>query len=129
MQEVHNERSRIAANIFVFFSIIPEMIIAAIPTKYVDVATQAEPPKIAPAIIAINGVLAPQGINVVVIIVIFLSRSFSIVLDAIIPGTPQPVPIRIGINDLPERPNLRNTLSNTNAYAPYNRKIQGMQAR
>ena len=101
------------ANIFVFFSIIPE--IAAIPMKYADVATQAEPPKIAPAIIAINGVLAPQGINVVVIIVIFLSRSFSIVLDAIIPGTPQPVPIRIGINDLPERPNLRNTLSNTNA--------------
>ena len=28
------------ANIFVFFSIIPEMIIAAIPMKYADVATK-----------------------------------------------------------------------------------------
>ena len=89
--------------------------IAAIPTKYADVATQAEPPKIAPAIIPMNGTLAPQGINVVVIIVIRRSRSFSIVLEAIIPGTPQPVPISIGMNDLPERPNLRNIRSSTNA--------------
>ena len=85
------------------------------PTKYADVATQAEPPKIAPAIIAMNGTLAPQGIKVVVIIVIRRSRSFSIVLEAIIPGTPQPVPISIGMNDLPERPNLRNIRSSTNA--------------
>ena len=89
--------------------------IAAMPTKYADVATQAEPPKIAPAIIAMNGTLAPQGIKVVVIIVIRRSRSFSIVLEAIIPGTPQPVPISIGMNDLPERPNLRNIRSRTNA--------------
>lgn len=89
--------------------------IAAMPTKYADVATQAEPPKIAPAIIAMNGTLAPQGIKVVVIIVIRRSRSFSIVLEAIIPGTPQPVPISIGMNDLPERPNLRNIRSSTNA--------------
>ena len=89
--------------------------IAAIPTKYAEVATQAEPPKIAPAIIAMNGTLAPQGIKVVVIIVIRRSRSFSIVLEAIIPGTPQPVPISIGMNDLPERPNLRNIRSSTNA--------------
>ena len=40
--------------------------------------------------------------NVVVMTVIRLSRSFSIVLEAIIPGMPQPVPIRIGINDFPE---------------------------
>ena len=103
------------ANILVFFSIIPETMIAAIPTKYAEVAIQAEPWKIAPAIIAINGTFAPQGIKVVVIMVIFLSRSFSMVLDAIIPGTPQPVPINIGIKDLPERPNFLNTLSKTNA--------------
>ena len=94
---------------------IPEMMIAAIPMKYAPVATQAEPPKIAPAIIAMNGVLAPQGINVVVMTVIRLSRSFSIVLEAMIPGIPQPVPIRIGINDFPERPNFLKILSITNA--------------
>ena len=54
-----------------------------------------------------NGVLAPQGINVVVIIVILtVSCRFSIVREAMIPGTPQPVPISIGIKDFPERPNL-----------------------
>lgn len=88
---------------------------ASIPMKYADVATHAEPPKIAPAIIAINGTFAPHGIKVVVIMVIRRSRSFSIVLDAIIPGIPQPVPISIGINDLPDRPNLRNTRSSTKA--------------
>ena len=62
-----------------------------------------------------TGSFAPQGINVVVIIVIFLSLSFSIVLDAIIPGTPQPLPISIGINDLPERPNFLKILSMMNA--------------
>ena len=60
-------------------------------------------------------VLAPQGINVVVIIVIRRSLSFSIVREAMIPGTPQPVPIRIGINDFPERPNLLKILSMINA--------------
>ena len=40
------------------------------PTKYAEVATHAEPPKIAPAIIAMNGTFAPQGIKVVVMIVI-----------------------------------------------------------
>ena len=84
----------------------PEIMIAAIPMKYADVETIAEPPKIAPAIIAINGTLAPHGMNVVVIIVIRRSRSFSIVRDAITPGIPQPVPISIGMNDLPERPNF-----------------------
>ena len=94
---------------------MPETIIAAIPIKYALVATQAEPPNIAPAIIAINGTFAPQGMNVVVIIVILRSRSFSMVREAIIPGIPQPVPISIGINDLPERPNLRNMRSSTKA--------------
>ena len=91
------------------------MMIAAIPIKYALGATHHAPPKIAPAIIAINGSFAPQGINVVVIIVILRSRSFSIVLDAIMPGTPQPVPISTGIKDLPESPNLRKIRSSTNA--------------
>ena len=64
---------------------------------------------------AMKGTLAPHGMKLVVIIVIRLSRSFSIVLLAIIPGTLQPVPISIGINDLPERPNFLNILSSTKA--------------
>ena len=103
------------ANLFVFFSMIPEMMIAAIPTKYALVATHALPPKIAPAIIPMNGTFAPQGIKVVVIIVIRRSRSFSIVRDAMIPGIPHPVPINIGMKDLPERPNLRKIRSSTKA--------------
>ena len=47
----------------------------------------------------------------VVIIVILLSLSFSIVRDAWIPGTAHPVEIIAGIKDLPDRPNLRNSLS------------------
>lgn len=82
---------------FVFLRIIPEIIIAAIPTKYADVATHAAPWKSAPEISAIIGILALQGIKVVTIIVILLSFSFSMVLVDMIPGTPQPVPIRIGI--------------------------------
>ena len=103
------------ANILVFFNMIPEIMIAAIPTKYEDVATHAEPPKIAPAIMPMKGTFAPQGIKVVVIMVIRRSRSFSMVLDAMIPGTPQPVPTNIGMKDLPERPNLRKIRSSTNA--------------
>ena len=103
------------ANGFVFFSMMPEMMMAAMPMKYAEVATHALPPKIAPAIMAINGTFAPQGINVVVMMVMRLSRSFSMVREAMIPGTPQPVPMSMGINDLPLRPNLRNTRSSTNA--------------
>ena len=61
------------------------------------------------------GSFAPHGINVVVITVILLSLSFSIVRDAIMPGTPQPLPISIGINDLPDSPNLRKIRSIINA--------------
>ena len=103
------------ANIFVFFKIIPEQMIAAIPTKYALGATHEAPSNNAPAMSAMIGSFAPHGINVVVIIVILRSRSFSIVRDAITPGTPQPVPINIGINDFPERPNLRKILSMINA--------------
>ena len=91
------------------------MTIAAIPIKYAEVATQADPPKIAPAIMAIKGTFAPHGMNVVVMMVIRRSLSFSMVRLAMIPGTPHPVPTSIGIKDFPERPNLRNTRSNTNA--------------
>ena len=94
---------------------IPEIMIAAIPTKYADHETQPSFPKNAPAMSAIIGSLAPHGMNVVVIIVILRSLSFSIVRDAITPGTPHPVPISIGINDFPERPNLRKILSIMNA--------------
>ena len=71
--------------------------------------------KNAPAIMAMIGSFAPQGTNVVVIIVILRSRSFSIVREAITPGTPHPEPINIGMKDFPERPNLRKILSMMNA--------------
>ena len=94
---------------------MPEMMIAAMPMKYAEVETHALPPNRAPAIIAMNGTFAPQGIKVVVMIVIRRSRSFSIVREAITPGIPQPVPINIGMKDLPERPNLRKIRSRTKA--------------
>ena len=80
---------------------------AAIPTKKALRETHQALPKNAPAIRAIIGSFAPHGIKVVVIMVIFLSLSCSIVLEAMTPGTPQPVPISIGIKDFPESPNLR----------------------
>ena len=89
--------------------------IAAIPTKYALHATQPALSKNAPAISAMIGSLAPQGINVVVMIVIRRSRSFSIVREAITPGTPHPEPISIGMKDFPERPNLRKIRSMINA--------------
>ena len=101
--------------IFVFLSIMPETIIAAMPIKYALGATHHAPPKSAVVIIEITGSFAPQGMKVVVIIVMRRSRSFSIVREAMMPGTPQPVPISIGINDLPESPNLRKILSITKA--------------
>ena len=103
------------ANILVFLSRMPEMTMAAMPIKYAEVATHALPPKIAPAIMEMNGTFAPQGMNVVVMIVMRRSRSFSMVRDAMTPGTPQPTPMSIGMKLLPERPNLRNTRSRTNA--------------
>ena len=103
------------AKSFVFFKMIPEQMIAAIPTKYALGATQEAPLNRAPAISAMIGSFAPQGIKVVVMIVILRSLSFSIVREAMIPGTPQPVPISIGMKDLPERPNLRKIRSMINA--------------
>ncbi len=93
------------ANALSFLRIIPERIIDPIPIKYALAAIHGDPPKMAPAISPIIGSFAPQGINVVVMTVSFLSLSFSIVREAIIPGTPHPVATRQGINDLPDNPN------------------------
>ena len=53
------------------------------------------------------GILAPQGMKPVVIMVIFRSRSCSMVREAMMPGTPQPVATSMGIKLLPERPKRR----------------------
>ena len=90
-----------------FFMMMPEMTTAAMPMKKADTATRAEPPNIAPAKRPIMGILAPQGMNPVVMMVIFLSRSCSMVREAMMPGTPQPVAMSIGIKDLPLRPKRR----------------------
>ena len=94
---------------------MPEQMIAAMPMKYAEVDTHALPPNSAPAIIAMNGTFAPQGMKVVVMIVMRRSRSFSMVREAMTPGTPQPTPMSMGMKLLPERPNLRNTRSRTKA--------------
>ena len=78
-------------------------------------ATRAEPPKMAPATMEMKGIFALQGMKVVVMMVIRRSRSFSMVREAMMPGTPQPVPTRIGMKDLPDRPNLRKMRSRTKA--------------
>ncbi len=115
----------------VFFRIIPEQMIAAMPMKYAEVAIHAEPPKIAPATKAMKGTLAPQGMKVVVIMVMRLSRSFSIVLHAMTPGTPQPVPTSTGMNDFPESPKRLKTRSRINAiraiYPHASRKARKMK--
>ena len=64
---------------------------------------------------AITSSFAPHGMKEAVIIVILLSLSDSIVLVPIMAGTEQPVPIRIGMKDLPDRPNFLNTLSRIKA--------------
>ena len=64
---------------------------------------------------AITGSLAPQGMNVVVMTVMRRSFSFSMVLVASTPGTPQPVETSMGMNDLPDSPKRRKTRSITNA--------------
>ena len=39
----------------------------------------------------------------------------TITYEAMMPGTPQPEPMSMGMKDLPDRPNLRNTRSSTKA--------------
>ena len=53
------------------------------------------------------GIFAPQGMKQVVMMVMRRSRSFSMVREAMTPGTPQPVPTSTGMKLLPDRPNLR----------------------
>ena len=69
----------------------------------------------APATMEMKGIFALQGMKVVVMMVMRRSRSFSMVREAMMPGTPQPVPTRIGMKDLPDRPNLRKMRSRTKA--------------
>ena len=61
------------------------------------------------------GILAPQGTKVVVMMVMRRSRSFSMVREAMTPGTPQPEPMSMGIKLLPERPNFLKIRSMMNA--------------
>ena len=103
------------ANILVFLSMMPLTMIAAMPMKYAETATQPALWNSAPAISAMMGIFAPQGMKVVVMMVILRSWSFSIVREAMTPGTPQPVPMSIGMKLLPERPNLRKMRSMMNA--------------
>ena len=57
------------------------------------------------------GSLAPQGMKLVVMMVMRRSLSFSMVREAMMPGTLQPVPISMGIKLLPDRPKRRKTRS------------------
>ena len=61
------------------------------------------------------GSFAPQGIMVVVMMVMRRSFSFSMVLVAMTAGTPQPDAISMGMKLLPDRPNLRKMRSIMNA--------------
>ena len=87
--------------------------IRIIPTKYIAGPIIGELGKNAPAKRAITGSLAPHGINVASIAVVLFSLSFLIVLQAMIAGIPHPVPITIGITDLPDKPTLLKIGSNT----------------
>ena len=53
------------------------------------------------------GILAPQGMKPVVMMVIFRSRSCSMVREAMMPGTPQPVATSMGMKLLPDSPKRR----------------------
>ena len=57
------------------------------------------------------GIFALHGMKQVVMMVIFRSRSWSMVRAAITPGTLHPVPTSNGIKDLPDSPNRRNSRS------------------
>ena len=103
------------------------MIVRPIPAKYIRGAIHQQPsPMIKPAISAITGSFAPHAIFVTVIIVIRRYFSLSIVRVAMITGKP-PDPIRNGMNDFPERPNLRKILSMikaTRAMYPQSSRIE-----
>ena len=83
------------------------------PTRYIVAETHHASAKNAPANNAITGILAPHGINGVSIAVVLRSLSLRIVREAMTPGIAHPVPMTIGITDLPERPTLLKIGSST----------------
>ena len=90
------------------------------PTRYMVADTHHASAKNAPAKRAITGIFAPQGMNGVNMAVVRRSRSLRIVRDAITPGMAQPVPMTMGITDLPESPTrLKIGSSTTVALAIY----------
>ena len=102
-------------NSFVFLSARPPRMMIAMPTTSMSAAMYHCSRKKSAANMAMMTVFAPHGTNVARITVMRRARSFSIVRAAITAGTPQPLPMRIGMNDLPERPNLRKMRSMMNA--------------
>ena len=87
--------------------------IKTIPTRYMVGDTHHASAKKAPANKAITGIFAPHGINGVSMAVVLRSLSLRMVRQAITPGIAHPVPITIGITDLPESPTLLKIGSNT----------------
>ena len=75
--------------------------------KYASGATHHTPPKMAVAMRAMIGNLAEHGMKVVVMTVRRRALSDSMVREAMMPGTPQPVPTIMGTKVLPDRPKRR----------------------
>ena len=107
-------------------------IATTIPSKYIRyVITSAFPiPNcitIPPAIAVRIGSFAPQLKNGITLIVAILSFSSARVRVFTIAGTEQPKPIIIGINALPDKPNLlkmRSRINATRAIYPLSSKIE-----
>ena len=84
-----------------------------IPTRYIVADTHHASAKNAPANSAMTGIFAPHGMNGVSMAVVLRSLSLRIVREAITPGIAHPVPMTIGITDLPESPTLLKIGSST----------------
>ncbi len=91
------------------------MMMTAMPSRYITGPIHGEFGKKVPTIIPMMTVFAVQGMKVVTMMVILRSFSFSMVRLPMMAGTPHPLPIIIGMNDLPERPNFRKMRSMMNA--------------
>ena len=85
------------------------------PVRYIVALTQPALSKKAPAIRAITGILAPQGMKGASIAVTLRSRSLRMVRQAMMPGTAQPMVMTKGMTDLPERPTFLKMVSSTTA--------------
>ncbi len=80
------------------------------------------PPKMAPANRPMMGILAPQGMKVVVMMVMRRSRSFSMVREAMTPGTPQPDADEHGDEALAGQAELaEDTVHERRRHGPYSR--------